>query len=149
MARSQVLSPLRKLLPIVLLLLLVSAFSSCKQRPKGVMSKGKMKDVLYDYHLAQAMLTTIPESERSSNQDYIDAVLRKHGITQEDFDSSLVYYNVNAEDLKDIYSDLRQRFEEENQTLATITLQNYFRLYEKLSGMTGTALTEDSEFREI
>ena len=38
---------------------------------------------------------------------------------------------------------------EENQTLATITLQNYFRLYDKLSGMTGTAVTEDSEFREI
>ena len=38
---------------------------------------------------------------------------------------------------------------EENQTLATITLQNYFRLYEKLSGMTGTAMTEDKEFREI
>ena len=38
---------------------------------------------------------------------------------------------------------------EENQTLATITLQNYFRLYDKLAGMTGTALTEDSEFREI
>src|SRR3954470_4314907 len=35
---------------------------------------------------------------------------------------------------------------EENQTLATITLQNYFRLYEKLSGMTGTALTEAAEF---
>ena len=38
---------------------------------------------------------------------------------------------------------------EENQTLATITLQNYFRLYGKLSGMTGTAMTEDAEFREI
>ena len=38
---------------------------------------------------------------------------------------------------------------EENQTLATITLQNYFRLYEKLAGMTGTAMTEDSEFRDI
>ena len=38
---------------------------------------------------------------------------------------------------------------EENQTLATITLQNYFRLYDKRSGMTGTALTEDAEFREI
>ncbi len=38
---------------------------------------------------------------------------------------------------------------EENQTLATITLQNYFRLYDKLSGMTGTAMTEDAEFREI
>ncbi|HEX4438358.1 MAG TPA: preprotein translocase subunit SecA [Solirubrobacteraceae bacterium] len=38
---------------------------------------------------------------------------------------------------------------EENQTLATITLQNYFRLYDKLSGMTGTALTEATEFMKI
>ncbi len=38
---------------------------------------------------------------------------------------------------------------QENQTLATITLQNYFRLYEKLSGMTGTAMTEASEFAQI
>ena len=37
----------------------------------------------------------------------------------------------------------------ENQTMATITLQNYFRLYDKLSGMTGTAKTEDAEFRDI
>ncbi len=39
--------------------------------------------------------------------------------------------------------------EEENQTLATITLQNYFRMYEKLSGMTGTADTEAFEFQKI
>ena len=38
---------------------------------------------------------------------------------------------------------------EENQTLATITLQNYFRMYDKLSGMTGTALTEATEFMKI
>ncbi len=41
------------------------------------------------------------------------------------------------------------RIREENQTLATITLQNYFRLYEKLAGMTGTALTEATEFMKI
>jgi preprotein translocase subunit SecA len=41
------------------------------------------------------------------------------------------------------------RVQEENQTLATITLQNYFRLYEKLAGMTGTALTEATEFMKI
>ena len=41
------------------------------------------------------------------------------------------------------------RIQEENQTLATITLQNYFRLYDKLSGMTGTALTEATEFLKI
>ena len=38
---------------------------------------------------------------------------------------------------------------EENQTLATITLQNYFLMYDKLAGMTGTAMTEDAEFREV
>ena len=37
----------------------------------------------------------------------------------------------------------------ESKTLATITFQNYFRMYEKLSGMTGTAMTEEDEFREI
>ena len=39
--------------------------------------------------------------------------------------------------------------QKENRTLASITFQNYFRMYDKLSGMTGTALTEESEFREI
>ncbi len=38
---------------------------------------------------------------------------------------------------------------DESKTLATITFQNYFRMYEKLAGMTGTAMTEESEFREI
>lgn len=41
------------------------------------------------------------------------------------------------------------KVEHENQTLATITYQNYFRLYDKLAGMTGTAKTEEEEFRKI
>jgi preprotein translocase subunit SecA len=41
------------------------------------------------------------------------------------------------------------KVQKESKTLATITFQNYFRMYTKLSGMTGTALTEETEFREI
>src|SRR5204862_1032179 len=41
------------------------------------------------------------------------------------------------------------RIQEENQTLATVTLQNYFRMYNKLAGMTGTAITEATEFLKI
>ena len=41
------------------------------------------------------------------------------------------------------------KIQDENQTLATVTFQNFFRLYDKLSGMTGTALTEENEFRAI
>lgn len=43
----------------------------------------------------------------------------------------------------------RVEVRDENQTLATITIQNYFRMYEKLAGMTGTAITEAEEFRHI
>ena len=43
----------------------------------------------------------------------------------------------------------RVKIERENQTLASITFQNYFRKYKKLSGMTGTALTEENEFIKI
>ena len=41
------------------------------------------------------------------------------------------------------------KIQEENVTVATVTIQNYFRMYEKLAGMTGTALTEANEFHEI
>ena len=41
------------------------------------------------------------------------------------------------------------KIEAENVTVATVTIQNYFRLYDKLAGMTGTALTEANEFNEI
>ncbi|KUG04238.1 protein export cytoplasm protein seca atpase rna helicase [hydrocarbon metagenome] len=41
------------------------------------------------------------------------------------------------------------KIEKESQTLATVTFQNYFRMYDKLSGMTGTALTEEAEFKKI
>ena len=41
------------------------------------------------------------------------------------------------------------KIQRESKTFATITFQNYFRMYNKLSGMTGTALTEENEFREI
>jgi preprotein translocase subunit SecA len=41
------------------------------------------------------------------------------------------------------------KIKDENKTLATITFQNYFRLYNKLSGMTGTAKTEETEFNGI
>lgn len=42
----------------------------------------------------------------------------------------------------------RVTIQDENQTLASVTLQNFFRLYDKLSGLTGTAMTEDAEFRK-
>ncbi|HUT31837.1 MAG TPA: preprotein translocase subunit SecA [Planctomycetota bacterium] len=54
-----------------------------------------------------------------------------------------------AVEAKEAARDRTVRVREENQTLATITLQNYFRLYKKIAGMTGTALSEAGEFMKI
>lgn len=90
---------------------------SCEQRPEGVLSKGEMEEVLYDYHLTQAMADWMPDQDGGTNQPYLDAVFRKHGITQAEFDSSLVWYNAHASDLKDIYDNLKDRFTFESQKL--------------------------------
>ncbi|MBE0475845.1 MAG: preprotein translocase subunit SecA [Coriobacteriia bacterium] len=68
----------------------------------------------------------------------------------DEFTGRLMYGRRYSEGLHQaIEAKEKQHVREENQTLATITLQNYFRLYGKLAGMTGTAVTEDAEFREI
>ena len=68
----------------------------------------------------------------------------------DEFTGRLMYGRRYSEGLHQaIEAKEKQHVREENQTLATITLQNYFRMYDRLSGMTGTAVTEDSEFREI
>ena len=71
-------------------------------------------------------------------------------IIVDEFTGRLMYGRRYSEGLHQaIEAKEKQHVREENQTLATITLQNYFRMYEKLAGMTGTAVTEDQEFREI
>jgi preprotein translocase subunit SecA len=68
----------------------------------------------------------------------------------DEFTGRLMYGRRYSEGLHQaIEAKERVHVQAENQTLATITLQNFFRMYEKLSGMTGTAATEESEFREI
>ncbi len=68
----------------------------------------------------------------------------------DEFTGRLMYGRRYSEGLHQaIEAKEKVHVQEENQTLATITLQNYFRMYDKLSGMTGTAQTEDAEFREI
>ena len=96
---------------------------------------------------------------------HIDQAIRAHGIMKRDIDYVVKDGEVIIVDeftgrlmLGRRYSDgLHQaieakehvRVQSENKTLATITFQNYFRLYGKLSGMTGTAMTEEEEFAAI
>ena len=107
----------------------------------------------------------LSDPENSELAHYINQAIKAHGVMKRDVDYVLKDGQVIIVDTFTgrlmhgrRYSDgLHQAIEakehvqvqKENKTLATITFQNYFRLYNKLSGMTGTAQTEENEFREI
>ena len=110
-------------------------------------------------------ITNLSDSSNADISHHVYQAIRAHGIMKRDID-----YVVKDNEVLIVdsftgrimpgrrYSDgLHQAIEakenvqiqKENRTIATITFQNYFRMYTKLSGMTGTALTEEDEFREI
>ncbi len=96
-------------------------------------------------HLQQAL-----KAEFLFKRDVDYVVTDGEVMIVDEFTGRLMYGRRYSEGLHQaIEAKERVHVQEENQTLATITLQNYFRMYDKLSGMTGTAVTEDKEFREI
>ncbi len=104
----------------VVLIALVSllAFFSCKPRiPSGILSQSKMEEVLYDYHLAQSAAEAGDGDVASNRYLYVQSVFQKHGITEAEFDSSMVWYSGNAVILKKIYDRLSSRFESESKSL--------------------------------
>ena len=82
----------------------------CKpKRPSGILSESKMETVMVDYHLAQGMAEQAVGDVEAARYRYIQAVFKKHHITEAVFDSSLVYYFENSEKFNDIYKNVSQR----------------------------------------
>lgn len=99
---------------LVAVMALLFCVSSCKPSlPGGVLSKGKMTDILYDYHLALAMAHMDDNGDKGQSLAYREAVLRKHDVTSAEFDSSMVYYMRHTELLEDVYKDLTDRYNNE------------------------------------
>lgn len=99
---------------LVAVMALLFSVSSCKPSlPSGVLSKGKMADILYDYHLALAMAHMDDNGDKGQSLAYREAVLRKHDVTSAEFDSSMVYYMRHTELLEDVYKDLTDRYNNE------------------------------------
>lgn len=99
---------------LVAVMALLFSVSSCKPSlPDGVLSKGKMTDILYDYHLALAMAHMDDNGDKGQSLAYREAVLRKHDVTSAEFDSSMVYYMRHTELLEDVYKDLTDRYNNE------------------------------------
>lgn len=99
---------------LVAVMALLFCVSSCKPSlPSGVLSKGKMTDILYDYHLALAMAHMDDNGDKGQSLAYREAVLRKHDVTSAEFDSSMVYYMRHTELLENVYKDLTDRYNNE------------------------------------
>ena len=83
--------------------------------PSDYIQPGTMEDILYDYHLAQAMAMNPNTDQTPSSNDelYRKAVFKKYGITEAEFDSSMVYYMRHTEQLHGIYEHLAKRFSDE------------------------------------
>lgn len=95
------------------LFLLLTAVSCKPSLPRDVLSKGKMTDILYDYHLAVSMAQTDNGGDPGISVAYREAVLKKHDVTSAEFDSSMVYYMRHTELMKDVYADLADRMSKE------------------------------------
>ena len=110
-------------------------------------------------------IENLNDSENIEIAHHINQAIRAHGIMKRDVDyvvkdgeviivdeftGRLMYGRRYNEGLHQaIEAKEGVKVERESKTLATITFQNFFRLYNKLSGMTGTAMTEETEFQEI
>ena len=110
-------------------------------------------------------LENFNDIENSTLVHHVNQALRAHGVMKKDIDYIVKDGEVLIVDEftgrimygRRYNNGLHQAIEakegvkiaDETKTLATITFQNYFRMYEKLSGMTGTAMTEEAEFEEI
>ena len=110
-------------------------------------------------------LENLMDAENLHYQHHVNQAIRAHGVMRRDVDymvqegqvliideftGRIMYGRRYNEGLHQaIEAKEGVKIENESKTLATITFQNYFRLYRKLSGMTGTAITERAEFQEI
>ena len=110
-------------------------------------------------------IDNLTDADNITIQHHINQAIKARGVMQKDIDyvvkdgeviivdeftGRLMYGRRYNEGLHQaIEAKEGVKVERESKTLATITFQNYFRLYDKLAGMTGTAMTEEAEFREI
>lgn len=131
---------------ILYVFLLASFLVSCKPgTPKQYIQPDELEEILYDMHLAQGMTYQADDmSQHDYNvQLYYDAVLSKHGLTQAEFDSSMVYYFKRSDRLETIYKRVVKRLNEEAMNLGASEgeLGNYRQF--SASGDTANVWTND------
>ena len=96
----------------------LGVLSACgKKIPDDIIQPDAMQDLLYDYHLASTMSSSLPYTESYQKDAYFDYVFQKHHVTEAEFDSSMVWYTRHAEELATIYRNLQERLEREEKQM--------------------------------
>lgn len=106
-------------LALALGLVLLTLVACDDKRKYEVLPSDKLESVLYDYHLAQVIVNDLPTSQRYKKDLYFNYVYEKHGVTQAEVDSSLVYYARYPKGLSEIYNNLSARIEADIKRLDT------------------------------
>ena len=97
-------------LPLILLIITLFIVVGCKvKRPSEVIPESTMENLLYDYHIAKALGENVPYNENYKKSLYIEAVFDKYGVTEAEFDSSMVWYTRNVETLSKIYEKINAK----------------------------------------
>ena len=98
--------------PLLFFLLLLSSCSV--DLPSYVISEGKMERILYDYHLAQGMAEAKGGDVETNRYLYVQKVFEKYNITEEQFDTSMVWYSGHTSHLQKMYDRIEARLERES-----------------------------------
>lgn len=111
---------------------------SCKPgTPDNVLSQSKMEAILYDYHLSQGAAACVEGDKETLRYQYSEAVFKKHGITRQQFDSSMEWYCAHSELLHKMYERLNARFDSEAKGLGVGVSET--ELYANMSEIGDTA----------
>lgn len=102
---------MNKYLRLLLLGTVFMGVACGKQIPDDIIQPSEMEELLYDYHLALTMGNDLSYSDRYKRESYKNYVFDKHGVTEAEFDSSMVWYTRNSTVLTDIYKNLQKRYE--------------------------------------
>ncbi len=104
---------MRKTLFFFIAMIVAGTFTmSCDNNP-SVISSGEMEKILYDYHLADAMAQQADGGYEKNAFEYRAAVLKKYNVSQDEFDSSMVYYMRHTNELHTMYQHISDRMQEE------------------------------------
>lgn len=120
---------------ILLLAVLAVFLSGCRlKRPDDVLSPKKMEAILYDYHMAQALVSEMPKEEKFKTPAYFNWVYSKNKTTQEEFERSLKWYTRYPKEFAKIYKHLSNRIDEEYKASGKMLAQIEKRSFDIPSG---------------